>query len=254
MWERETYLPPQKLGEVMRGICVGTVIESNNPALKLGVPVYGLFGWQDYAIVGPNDIVVPLLEAPNLPLTIHLGLFGHIGPTAYFGLLDVARPIQGETIVVSGAAGAVGSLVGQIGKIMGCRVVGIAGTEEKCAWIVNDLGFDAAVNYPKEGVLVEALAKQCPNGIDVYFDNVGGNHLEAALDLINLKGRIAVCGMISGYNGTDAKGYVQAGPRNLLQLVVKRVRMEGFLIFDYWDRLGEAIEALTKWYLEGKLK
>jgi NADPH-dependent curcumin reductase CurA len=152
---------------------------------------------------------------------------GRIGATAYFGLIDVARPKQGETIVVSGAAGAVGSLAGQIGKISGCRVVGIAGTEEKCAWIVNDLGFDAAVNYRKEEPLVEALAKRCPSGIDVYFDNVGGNHLEAALDLINLKGRIAVCGMISGYNGADAKGHVQAGPRNLFQLVIKRARMGG---------------------------
>jgi len=254
MSERETYLPPQNLGDVMRGICVGTVIESNNPALRVGIPIYGIFGWQDYAIVDPNDLVAPLPEDPNIPLTLHLGLFGHIGMTAYFGLLDIAKPKEGETIVVSGAAGAVGSLVGQIGKILGCRVIGIAGSEEKCRWITRDLGFDGAVNYREHEGLVEALAKHCPRGIDVYFDNVGGEALEAALDLINLKARIAVCGMISGYNDTDGDGHVRAGPRNLLQLVLKRARMEGFLVLDYWNRAGEAIEALAKWHQEGKLK
>jgi NADPH-dependent curcumin reductase CurA len=254
MWERETYLPPQKLGDVMRGICVGTVVESNNPALQVGTPVYGIFGWQDYAIVGPSDLVAPLPDDPNIPLTLHLGLFGHIGMTAYFGLLDVAKPKPGETIVVSGAAGAVGSLVGQIGKIVGCRVIGVTGSEEKCRWITQDLGFDDAVNYREEKPLVDALAEHCPRGIDVYFDNVGGETLEAALDLLNLKARIAVCGMISGYNDTDQRGRVGAGPRNLMQLVMKRARMEGFLVLDYWDRAAEAIEALAKWHQEGRLK
>jgi NADPH-dependent curcumin reductase len=159
MGERETYLPAQNLGDVMRGIGVGTVIESNNPTLPVGMPIYGMFGWQDYAIVGPNDLVAPLPEHPNLPLTMHLGLFGHIGMTAYFGLLDVAKPKPGETLVVSGAAGAVGSLVGQLGKIAGCRVVGIAGSEEKCQWITQELGFDAAVNHRSEEPLVDALAR-----------------------------------------------------------------------------------------------
>jgi NADPH-dependent curcumin reductase CurA len=254
MWERDTYLPPQKLGEVMRGICVGTVVESNNPALRVGIPIYGFFGWQDYAIVGPSDLVVPLPEDPNIPLTLHLGLFGHIGMTAYFGLLDVAKPKPGETIVVSGAAGAVGSLVGQIGKIVGCRVIGVAGSEDKCRWITGELGFDGAVNYREDKPLETALAKQCPHGIDVYFDNVGGETLEAALDLLNLKARIAVCGMIGGYNTADQRGHVEAGPRNLMQLVMKRARMEGFLVLDYWDRAAEAIEALAKWHQEGKLK
>lgn len=193
-------------------------------------------------------------EDPKIPLTMHLGLFGHIGMTAYFGLLEIAKPKQGETIVVSGAAGAVGSLVGQLGKISGCRVVGVAGSKEKCQWITEELGFDAAINYRKQKPLVEALAKHCPNGIDVYFDNVGGEALEAALDLINLRARIAVCGMISGYNETDRDGHVRTGPHNLVQLVIKRARMEGFLVLDYWNRAGEAIEALAKWHQEGKVK
>ena len=254
MWERDTYLPAQPLGEVMRGICVGTVVESNNPGLRIGTPIYGIFGWQDYAIVRPNDLMAPLPDDPSVPLSMHLGLFGHIGMTAYFGLLDVAKPQSGDTIVVSGAAGAVGSLAGQIGKIVGCRVVGIAGSDEKCRWITQELGFDAAINYRNETAFVDALARACPDGIDVYFDNVGGHALEAALDLLNLKARITVCGMISGYNSADSHGHVAAGPRNLMQLVVKRARMEGFLVLDYWDRAAEAIGALAKWYQEGRIK
>ena len=254
MRERDTYLPAQALGEVVRGICVGTVVESNMPSLRIGARIYGMFGWQDYAIVRPNDLVAPLPDDPSLPLSIHLGLFGHIGMTAYFGLLDVAKPKPGDTVVVSAAAGAVGSLVGQIGKIVGCRVVGIAGSEEKCRWITQELGFDAAINYRSERPLVDALTKACPNGIDVYFDNVGGEVLEAALDLLNLNARIAVCGMISGYNSADSRGHVAAGPRNLLQLVIKRARMEGFLVLDYWDRAAEAIGAIANWYQEGRLK
>jgi NADPH-dependent curcumin reductase CurA len=254
LWARETYLPQQNLGDVMRGIGVGTVVESNNPALHVGTQVYGVFGWQDYAIVGPNDMVVPLPDDPNIPLTMHLGLFGHIGMTAYIGLHDIAQPKQGETLVVSGAAGAVGSLVGQIGKILGCRVVGIAGSREKCQWITKELGFDAAINYREEKPLVEALAKHCPQGIDVYWENVGGETLEAVLDLINLRGRVVVCGMISGYNENSRDSHGQMCVKNLAELVIKRVRMEGFVCLDYFDRAGEAFAALGKWYQEGKLK
>jgi NADPH-dependent curcumin reductase CurA len=254
MWARDTYLPAQKLGDVMRGICVGTVVESNNPDLRVGTPVYGRFGWQDYAIVRPSDLIAPLPDDPSILLTLHLGLFGHIGMTAYFGLLDVAKPIPEETLVVSGAAGAVGSLVGQIGKIVGCRVIGLTGSEEKCRWVTQELGFDGAINYRTDRPLVDALARHCPHGIDVYFDNVGGETLEAALHLLNLRARIAVCGMISGYNDADERGHVSAGPRNLLQLVIKRARMEGFLVLDYWDRAAEAIQALAKWHQEGRLK
>jgi NADPH-dependent curcumin reductase CurA len=183
-----------------------------------------------------------------------LGLCGHIGITAYFGLLDIAQPRQGETFVVSGAAGAAGSLVGQLARISGCRVVGIAGSQEKCRWITQELGFDAAVNYREEKPLDEALTKHCPHGIDVYFNNVGGETLEAALNLINLRGRIALCGMISGYNETGRDGHLRTGPGNLGQLIIKRVRMEGFLCLDYRNRACEAFEALGKWYQEGKVK
>jgi len=254
MHERDSYLPALDLGSVMRGICVGIVLESNNPSLQVGAPVYGIFGWEDYTLVRPNDIAVPLPNDPNIPLTMHLGLFGHIGMTAYFGMLDVAKPQKRETVVVSGAAGAVGSLAGQIAKILGCRVIGITGSDEKCEWITKELGFDGAINHRDDGELVKSLAKHCPNGIDVYFDNVGGAALEAVLDLINIKGRIAVCGMISGLNEMDFDGHFRAGPRNLLQLAARRVRMEGFLALDFWDRAGEAIEALAKWHQEGKLK
>lgn len=254
MSERETYLPPLNLGDVMRGIGVATVVESNNPALRVGMPVYGVFGWQDYAIVGPRDLVAPLPEDPEIPLTIHLGLFGHVGMTAYFGLMDVAKPKQGETLVVSAAAGAVGSLVGQLGKDLGCRVVGIAGTREKCQWLTNELGFDAAVNYREERRLADALAQHCPQGIDVYFDNVGGKALEVALDLINVGARLALCGMISVYNESRPDGYVPEGPRNLFQIIVKRARMEGFLVLDYWNRAAEAIETLARLHQAGRLK
>jgi len=255
MWPRDSYMPAQQLGEVMRGICVGTVVESNNPALRVGTPVYGFFGWQDYAIVGSTDLVVPLPDDPSIPLTVHLGLFGHIGMTAYFGLLDVAKPRPGETLVVSGAAGAVGSLVGQIGKIVGCRVIGVAGSDEKCEWLTQELGFDGAINYRTDRPLVDALAQHCPHGIDVYFENVGGEALEAVLDLLNVRARIAVCGMISGYNNADERGHFNVvGPRNLVQLVIKRVRMEGFLCLDYLDRAAEAIQVLAKWHQEGRLK
>ncbi len=254
MWERESYLPPQNLGDVVRGICVGTVVESNNPALRVGMPLYGMFGWQDYAIVGPDDRVIPLPEDPNLPLTLHLGLFGHIGMTAYFGLLDVAKPKAGETLVVSAAAGAVGSLVGQLGKILGCRVIGIAGSNEKCEWITHELGFDAAVNYRGNEPLAKALAKHCPEGIDIYFDSVGGETLETVLDCINVGARVALCGMISGYNDSGDEGRVRAGPRNIMQVIIKRAYMQGFLVLDYWNRGAEAIAALAQWHQAGRLK
>jgi NADPH-dependent curcumin reductase CurA len=254
MAERGTYMPPIPLGDVMRGLGVGVVVESNNAALPAGSPVYGAFGWQDYAVVGPQDLVVPLPNDPGIPLTMHLGLFGHIGMTAYFGLIDVAKPQRGETLVVSGAAGAVGSLAGQIGKILGCRVVGMTGAADKCQWLVDELGFDAAINYRQESSLGAALRRHCADGIDVYFDNVGGHVLEAALGLINLRARVALCGMISTYNEGTTPGQAPAGPRNLFEVIVKRARMEGFLVLDFWNRASEAVEALARWHGEGRLK
>jgi NADPH-dependent curcumin reductase CurA len=249
MSERATYMPPLPLGDVMRGLGVGMVVESNIPTLATGTPVYGSFGWQDFAVVGSQDLIVPLPDDPAIPLTMHLGLFGHIGMTAYFGVIDVAKPRQGETFVVSAAAGAVGSLAGQIAKILGCRVVGITGTADKARWLVDELGFDAAVNYREESSLVDALERHCPNGIDMYFDNVGGTTLEAVLHLIKLRARLALCGMISTYNEA-----VAPGPRNLFEVIIKRARIEGFLVLDYWSRAAEAIEALARWHQEGRLK
>jgi NADPH-dependent curcumin reductase CurA len=174
---------------------------------------------------------------------------GHIGLTAYFGLLDIGKPKEGETLVVSAAAGAVGSLVGQIGKIKGCYVAGIAGSEDKCRWIRDELGFDVAINYRKEDVY-PALQAACPRGIDIYFDNVGGEILDAALALMNLRGRIPLCGMISQYTATGPV----AGPANLARLIMTRSRMEGFLVTDYLPRAGEAIPELLRWLQEGRLK
>jgi hypothetical protein len=249
-WVREegSYMAPIPLGSVMLGGTVGVVEESRNPNFQVGDNVQGLLGWQEYAIsdgAGLNK----LPNNPAVPLTAYLGLFGHIGLTAYFGLLDITNPKEGETLVVSAAAGAVGSIVGQIGKIKGCRVVGIAGSDEKLKWIVDDLGFDAAINYKKENIR-EALKRTCPNGIDIYFDNVGGEILDAVLAMINLRARISVCGMISQYNATAPT----PGPYNLINILARRAKMEGFIVTDYLPRAHEAVPELVKWYAEGKLK
>ena len=244
----DTYLPAVKLGDVMRGGAIGAVEESRNQNFKPGDLVSGLLGWQEYAISNGAGLS-KLPNMPGLPVTAYMGLFGHIGLTAYCGLLDVGMPKEGETLVVSGAAGAVGSLVGQIGKIKGCHVVGIAGTDEKSKWLTEELGFDAAINYKTENVS-EALKRNCPKGIDVYFDNVGGEILDAVLAQINLGARISLCGMISQYNATDRP----AGPSNLAMLIIKRARMQGFLVSDYMDRAQSAMTDIGRWYMEGKLK
>jgi NADPH-dependent curcumin reductase CurA len=210
--------------------------------------VQGLLGWQDYAISDGNGLT-PLPHNESIPLTAYFGLFGHIGLSAYFGLLDIGKPKAGETLVVSAAAGAVGSLVGQIGKIKGCRVVGIAGGEEKCRWITEELGFDAAIDYKSEPVL-ESLKRRCPEGIDVHFENVGGEILDAALSQINIRARIVLCGLISQYNATEPV----PGPYNFANILVKRARVEGFIVIDYMNRAQEAVAELAKWLAEGKIK
>ncbi len=246
--EAATYLPPVSIGEVMRGIAVGKVEESRHPNFPAGTLVQGMIGWQEF-LLGNGAGLTPLTWDPALPLTAYFGLLGHIGLTAYFGLLEIGKPQPGETLMVSAAAGAVGSLVGQIGKIKGCRVVGIAGSDEKCRWITQKLGFDAAINY-KTDPLQQSLQKHCPGGVDVYFENVGGQILDVVLGLINNRARIVLCGLISQYN---AKRPVP-GPYNFPQILIKRARVEGFIVLDYLGRAREAAKELVEWHRAGKLK
>lgn len=251
MSDMEQYMPPVEMGEVMRGGIIGVVEESLNQNFKQGDLVSGLLGWQDYAIAEGNS-GFSLTRLPNplpCPLTAFMGPLGFTGCTAYFGLLDIGQPKVGETVVVSAAAGAVGSIVGQIAKIKGCRVVGITGSDEKCRWLVEELGFDAAINY-KTVDLESAIAQACPNGIDVYFDNVGGSILDAVLTKVNLHARIPLCGLISTYNATEPV----PGPYNYSQILMKRVRVQGFIILDYIPRWYEAISDLGQWLNEGKIK
>jgi NADPH-dependent curcumin reductase CurA len=248
-WIREgkSYVAPVEIGEVMRAGAVGRVIASKNPKFAVGDCVVGMLGVQECAISNGKGLTK---VDPNLaPLPLYLGVLGMPGITAYFGLLDICQPTAGETVVISAAAGAVGAVVGQIAKIKGCRAVGIAGGPEKCAYIVKELGFDAAIDYKNENVY-SGLQQHCPKGIDIYFDNVGGDILDWALALLARKARISICGAISQYNNT---GPVR-GPANYLSLLVNHARMEGFVVTDYADRWGEAARELGGWYHTGKLK
>ena len=248
MSDIEQYMPPVELDAPMRGGVCGTVIKSRHADYPEGTIVAGLGVWADYQIGNPRSLR-PMRDTGPIPVAQVFSTFAIVGPTAYFGLLEIGQPREGETVVVSAAAGAVGSIVGQIAKIKGCRVVGLAGTEEKCAWIKNDLGFDEAINY-KTAVLPEALAAACPNGIDVYFDNVGGPILDACLKLMNKFGRIAECGMISQYNATKPV----PGPYNYANILMKRLRVQGFIVSDFADRYPEAHAALGQWMAQGKIK
>jgi NADPH-dependent curcumin reductase len=243
-----TYLPPVALGSVMRGFALGVVEESRDPALRRGDFVQGLLGWQTHAVV-EGATVSRFVRDPRLPLEAYMAVLGHIGATAYFGLLEVGAARPGETVVVSGAAGAVGSLVGQIGKIAGCRVVGSAGSDEKCRWIVEELGFDAAVNYKRERLL-PSLRRHCSGGIDVHFENVGGEVLDVALALLNMRARVVLCGLISQYN----EFVPPPGPRFFGNVLIKRARIEGFIVTDYQERFPEALTALSGWMAAGRLR
>lgn len=248
MSEVPAYMPPVQLGEVMRGFGVGQVVESKNASYSPGAYVSGQVHWQEYVVGTPEMPMTPL--PPGVPLPTCLNVFSVTGMTAYFGVLDIGRPKSGETVVVSGAAGATGSVAGQIAKIKGCRVVGTAGTDEKCEWTTKELGFDACINYRK-GEIAERLKDFCPQWIDIYYDNVGGEILNTALRQINIGARIVICGGISGYNSIEDP---LPGPSNYLELVNKRARMEGFLILDYIPRFGEAGAQLGQWMAEGKIK
>ncbi len=245
--EAKSYVPPVAIGETMRAYSVGIVDASNNPAFKVGDAVQGMLGVQDYAISKGKGLL--RVDPSQAPLERWIGGLGMPGWTAYFGLLEVGQPKAGETVVVSAASGAVGSIVGQIAKIKGCRAVGIAGGAEKCKYVVDELGFDACVDY-KGGNLSAELKAACPSGIDVYFENVGGEILDTVLLQMNLRGRIPVCGLISAYNATEAP----QGPKNLRCVLTQRLRMQGLIVFDWADRIPEAISALGAWHKEGKLK
>jgi NADPH-dependent curcumin reductase CurA len=247
MSEAPSYAPPLALGDTMPGGAVGRVLESADPRFPAGTIVQGMLGWQDFALVAARELRA--IDEGLAPIQTALGVLGMPGLTAYFGLLEVARPQRGETVVVSGAAGAVGMLVGQLAKLQGCRVVGVAGSAAKVAFL-GELGFDAAFDYKATADPFRALQALCPAGIDVYFDNVGGAVSDAALRLINVNARIAVCGQISQYNLETP----ELGPRCFGQLVVKRARVQGFLVSDFADRFPEALRALAHRLSEGQLK
>jgi len=249
MREGDSYIEPVKLGDIMRGSTIGKVIKSNSPDFAVGDYTFGMGGWQDYTVADPKGMFRKIPSDLGLPLTNFLSVLGVTGLTAYFGLLDVGQPKEGETVVVSTAAGAVGSIVCQIARLKGCRVVGIAGSDEKCKWVVDELGCEAAINYKTQDVDAE-LRKACPNKIDVYFDNVGGDILNAVLGQINVHARVVICGAISQYNATEP----QPGPANYITLLTKRSRMEGFIVLDFADRFMEGVMQLGQWLAEGKLK
>jgi hypothetical protein len=233
-----SYVPPVEIGEVMRALGVGEVVESQHPAFAVGDAVSGIFGVQNYAL--SDGAEVNKIDTSLAPAPVYLSALGVSGLTAYFGLLDVGRPEPGQTVLVSGAAGSVGSIVGQIARIKGCRAVGIAGGEDKCRWLVEEVGLDAAIDY-KSSDLRKELKAHAPDGVDVYFDNVGGATLEAALNRLAHGARIVLCGAVSQYNDTPR------GPANYMQLLVARASMTGFVIFDYAKRYPEGVAQLAKW-------
>jgi NADPH-dependent curcumin reductase CurA len=241
-----SYIPPVELGAVMRAAGVGRVTASEHPRFAVGDHVTGAFGVQEHALSDGGGVVK--VDPGLAALPTYLGTLGLTGMTAYFGLLEVGRPQEGDTVVVSGAAGAVGSVAGQLAKLKGCRVVGIAGGEEKCRWLVDELGFDAAVDYKAEDVRA-ALKQHAPKGADVYFDNVGGEILDAVLTRLARGARVVICGAISQYNAT---GSVQ-GPKNYLSLLVSRASMTGMVVFDYADRYAEAAAEMAGWLQDGRL-
>ena len=244
---KASYIPPVGINEVMRALAVGKVTASKNPKFVVGDHVTGLLGVQEYAY--SNGQGLTKVDPKLAPLPVYLGTLGMPGMTGYFGLLEVGQPKAGDTVVVSGAAGAVGSVVGQIAKIKGARVVGIAGGADKCRYLVEELGFDAAIDYKTEDV-TEALKTHCPDGVNVYFDNVGGDILDAVLTRLARGARIVICGAISQYNSTTPV----KGPANYLALLVQRATMTGIVVSDYYDRAGEAAMVMAGWIQSGKLK
>ena len=247
--EEPTYLPPVGIGDCMRSVGLGRVISSDDEAYPEGSLVTGLTGWQDYVVTGAGELPLTLVPSDTgLPIECLLGALGLTGVTAYFGLLEIGKPQEGETVVVSAAGGAVGSVVGQIAKLKGARAVGIAGGAEKCGWLVDDLGFDAAIDRHDPN-WKQQLRDACPNGVDVDFENVGGEIMREVVGMLNLHARVALCGLISEYNDTERP----SGPP-LARVLVNRVTIQGFIILDYFGRFPEAIAQLGQWVAEGKVK
>ena len=250
--DQEQYMPPVELGEVMRGGTLGVVETSANPGFEPGDVVQGMWGWRSHALIDDGVGLTKMRITPGVGLDAYMSILGATGMTAYFGLLDIGKPAAGETLVVSAAAGAVGQVVGQIGRIKGCRVVGTAGSDEKCAHLVNDLGFDAAINY-KTADLDAELAKACPDGIDVYFENTGGPVTDAVLEQVNLHARIPLCGLIAHYNEGDNSQGVQ-GPSNYQMVLMRRVLIRGFIITDYFPQFPKGIAEMAGWLAEGRIQ
>ncbi len=251
LWVREqgSYMPPLPLDQPMMGLVLGEVVESRFDGLKPGDLVTGAGQWGDYSLIAGAE-AAPVQRDPAIPLAAYSGPLHATGWTAYWGLLDVGQPREGETLLVSAAAGAVGSLVGQIGKIKGLRVVGLAGSDEKCQWLTDELGFDAAINYKTSADLSAAIAAACPDGIDIYFENVGMPIFDIVLEHVNIGARIPLCGLIAQYNATEPV----CNSYKLERLLIQRVRMQGFLVLDYFDRTPEAVADLSQWIRDGKLK
>lgn len=249
MSDMDGYLPPVPLDDPMRGGGIGVVEESNFDAVPVGALINtGLSTWSMYNDI-PGDMASVLPSIPGVPLTAYMGPLGATGMTAYFGLMDIGKPKEGDTLVVSAAAGAVGSMVGQIGKIHGCHVVGIAGSDDKCKWLTEEAGFDAAINYKTEDVGA-ALDRYCPNGIDINFESVGGEIMDAVIARLNDFSRMPLCGLISTYNDVDGS----PGPSNFANLLMRRTTLRGFIILDYFDRFPEGAQAMAGWMMEGRLK
>jgi NADPH-dependent curcumin reductase CurA len=248
MNDRASYAEPVKLGEVMTAGAVGQIVKSNHAKFPEGAYVQGVLGWQEYALSDGSNI--HLVSQDLAPLSAYLGVLGMPGLTAYFGLFDVGQPKAGETVLVSGAAGAVGSIAGQIAKINGCRVVGVAGTDEKVKLLCDELRFDAAFNYRSEQNYYAKLKELCPSGIDVYFDNVGGTLTDAVFHRLNVHSRVCICGQISQYNSVEP----ELGPRLLWKLIETRAKVQGFLVLDYATRFREGVTQLAAWLRSGELQ
>ncbi|NKC16335.1 MAG: zinc-binding dehydrogenase [Gammaproteobacteria bacterium] len=248
MVDRRSYVPPFQVGEVLQGGAVGEVVESNDDNFAPGDHVLSMNGWREWYVAPAKGLTK--VDGQAAPLQAYLGALGMPGMTAYAGLLRIGEPKDGETVFVSAASGAVGAIVCQIAKLKGCRVVASVGSERKAAWLGDDLGIDAVINYKSCGNLMRALRAIAPDGVDVYFENVGGEHLRAALDAMNPFGRIVMCGMISGYNDTEPR----PGPPNLFNMIGKNLRMQGFIVTQLWDMYPDFVKDMSAWIAAGEIR